>query len=1101
MKSSWVALILSITWVAGLLSGGVARARAASPAAPPPPLRFERLTLENGLSQNAVLALFQDRQGFLWIGTQDGLNRYDGYGYTIYKNDPQNPNSLSQNSILAILQDRQGNLWAGTWGGGLNRLNLSGGQVTRYQHDPANPSSLSDDVVTSLALDQAGRLWVGTLGGLDLFNPATGSFTHYRNDPQNSNSLSSDHISCLFESADGRLWIGTGGLGSPGRGLNRLDFASGEITRYLHDPADSHSLSGDNVSSIIEDERGQLWVATGGFSLPGNGLNRLDPQTGQTTRYAHDPPNPASLSQDNLTHLFIDSAGQLWIATWGGGLDQADPRQPDLRFTHHRNDPYDPQSLSANIIWTILEDRSGVVWFGSVNGGLNKLNPQVQRFHLYHNNPANPHSLGFNVAGVFYEDRRGHLWVGTWGGGLDVLDRQTNDFRHYRHNPGDPTSLPDDTVSALLEDQGGALWVGTSAGLARLDRATEHFTTYIHDPSNPHSLGNNSIGGLWEDSARRLWIATFDGLDVLDPARRTFTHLALEPGMRVVALYPDREGYLWVGTWENGVFRLDPGSLSEDGQVEQVWLTHDPDDPNSLVQGGIWSIHEDTQGRFWFGAQGGLDRWEPLNGTQNGRFTHYTEAMGLPNSTILCVQGDGQGQLWISTNRGLARFDPQREAFRAYDAQDGLQSNEFNSGACLKDQAGRLYFGGIHGFNVFDPAEIQDNPVPPPVAITALRVFNEPLAGDLSGRAPIELSYQQNFIAFEFAGLDFHAPQKNQYAYKLDGVDRDWVQAGQRRYASYTNLGGGQYVFRVRAANSDGVWNYKGAALPITVTPPVWATGWFRLLMLAGLAAAFVLGGRWRVQAVRAQNRRLEALAAQRTAELRQTNTRLQQEIVQRQRAEEALLARAAEEAVAGERTRLARELHDAVTQTLFSASLIAEVLPHLWRGDPVEAEKSAEELRQLTRGALAEMRALLLELRPAVLTQSRFEDLLRQLSEALMGRARLPIDLHISGTHKLPPDVQVALYRITQEALNNLVKYAHASRVTIDLQMGAGGVHLRIQDDGVGFDATHPRPGSLGQSIMRERAESIGAELDVRSAPGEGTCVTVLWTPDEIED
>ncbi len=1100
-----MALLIFAAWAAGWCSGGPALARAASPAEPAlPPLRFERLTLEDGLSQNAVLALFQDRQGFLWIGTQDGLNRYDGYGFAVYKNSPRDPNSLSHNSILAILQDRQGSLWVGTWGGGLNRFDPASGQVDRYQHDRANPASLADDVVTSLALDRAGRLWVGTLGGLDLFNPANNSFTHYRHDPQTLNSLSSDRVSCLFESADGRLWIGTGALGSPGNGLNRLDFASGQITRYVHDPANPASLSGDNVSSVVEDGDGRLWVATGGYSLPGDGLNRLDPLTGLVVRYTHDPADPASLGHDNLTRLFIDSAGRLWAATWGGGLDQADLTQPSLRFTHHRNDPYDPQSLSANILWTILEDRSGVVWFGSVNGGLNKLNPQVQRFRLYRNNPADPHSLGFNVAGVFYEDRQGDLWVGGWGGGLDALNRQTDRFQHYRHAPGDPASLPDDTISALLEDHGGTLWVGSAAGLARLDRATGRFTTYTHDPSNPHSLGNNSIGGLWEDQAQRLWVATFDGLDVLDPARQAFAHLPLGPGIRVVTLYPDREGYLWVGTWENGVFRLDPRSLLAE-QVERMWLTHSPDDPNSLAQGSVWAIYEDAQGVFWFGVQGGLDRWEP----QTGRFTHYAEAQerpfnrprGLPNSAVLCIQSDEQGQLWLSTNRGLAHFDPIQETFRAYDVQDGLQSNEFNSGACLKDRAGRLYFGGIHGFNVFDPAEIQANPIPPPVAITALRVFNEPLAGDLSGRAPIQLSYQQNFIAFEFAGLDFHAPQKNQYAYMLEGVDRDWVQAGQRRYASYTNLGGGQYVFRVRAANSDGVWNYRGAALPITVTPPVWATGWFRLLMLAGLGAAYVLGGRWRVRAVRAQNRRLEALAAQRTAELRQTNTRLQQEIVQRQRAEEALLARAAEEAVAGERTRLARELHDAVTQTLFSASLIAEVLPQLWRGDPAEAEKSADELRQLTRGALAEMRSLLLELRPAVLTQSRFEDLLRQLTEALVGRARLPIEMQVSGTRKLPPDVQVALYRITQEALNNLVKYAHASRVTIDLQMGAGGVHLRIQDDGVGFDPTHPRPRSLGQSIMHERAESIGAELDVRSAPGEGTCVTVIWTPGEIDD
>ncbi len=966
------------------------------------------------------------------------------------------------------------------------------GAIQHYRHDPNDPASLANDTIPALHQDRAGRLWIATQGGgLDRFDPGSGQFTHFT---VQSAGLSSNNISAIYEDQAGILWLGSGGLGVPGNGLSRFDPASGQVTQYLSDPQKPNTLSSPNITSLVQDAQGRLWIGTGGFTVNGAGLNRLDPQSGRIEHFQANPNDPNSLSNDNVLSLTIDSNGTLWVGTWGGGLERTDPLATIPHFIHARNQPFVSTSLSADIVWPVYEDRSGILWVGTVNGGLNKLNPQVQRFHLYRNDPGNPHSLGFDVVSSFYEDSHGALWVGTWGGGLDSFDPTTGRFTHYTHDPGDPGSLPDNTVGNIVETIDGSLWVGTFNGLARMDRKSGKFITYTNDPADPGSLANNNASTLLLDHSGRLWVGTLNGLDVFNPQSEKFTHLALPAGIHIVKLMLDSRGRIWVGTWEHGLLRLLPDTLSG-SQVKFDRLTHDPQNTNSLGDDGVWEIHEDERGDFWFGTQNGLDHMDA-----QGNFHHYTENDGLPNSTVLCLLEDRDGLFWITTNNGLARFDPRQGIFRNFDARDGLQSNEFNSGACQGGREGRLYFGGIHGFNVFDPGEIQDNPVPPPVAITAMRIFNEPAKVDLSGQAPVQLSYQQNFIAFEFTGLDFHAPQKNRYAYKLDGVDRDWVQAGERRYASYTNLSGGSYTFRVKATNSDGVWNEMGVALPIQVTPPLWQTTTFRLTLAALLTVALLLVGRWRMQSVRAQNRRLEALAAQRTAELRQTNTRLQEEITQRQRAEEALMARTAEEAVTGERTRLARELHDAVTQTLFSASLIAEVLPELWHSDLPEAEKSTEELRQLTRGALAEMRTLLLELRPAVLTQTRFEDLLRQLCEALIGRARLPIALNVSGTRALPPEVQIALYRIAQESLNNIVKYAKASQVTIDLQMGAGGVHMVISDNGIGFDPATIKPNSLGQRIMRERAESIAAELEVCSAPGQGTQVTVIWTPEENE-
>jgi PAS domain S-box-containing protein len=1271
-----IVLLFILVLATGLgLPTGASRAQSTSPQDGVPldqALRFERYTLEDGLSQNTVFALLQDHQGFLWVATQDGLDRYDGYTFTEFKNDPQDANSLSLSSVISLYEDRQGMLWVGTWGGGLNRYDPRSGQFTRYQNHPDDPSSLSHDIVTAIQEDRQGRLWIGTCGGgLDLLDRQTGKFTRFQNDPHDPDSLSSDNVATIFEDATGGLWIGTGCYSNAGAGLNRLDPASGKFTRYRNDPKDPASLSSDNVAAIAQDASGALWVGTGGYTLKGAGINRLDPQTGQVQRYQHDPHDPASLGNDDIMRLMIDSSGVLWASTWGSGLDLADLNAAGsgaaLRFTHQRNNPYDPTSLSSDIVWALLEDRSGVFWVGTGNGGLNKLNPQVQRFGLYRNNPGDPASLSHDAVGPVLEDSHGRIWVGTLGGGLERFNRQSGRFINYAAPENDPFSEQANTYLALYEDQDGTLWTGSLAGLGRFDPASDQTTYYRNDPADPDSLLNNNVTAIQQDRSGRLWVGTLVGLDWFDPTSGRFTHMQI-PGLdSVFRLFLDSDGALWVGTWGQGAFRLDPQTVSG-GKASYTRYVHDPENPASLADNGVISILHDRAGTLWFGTQAGLDRFDPA--TQ--AMTHFQESDGLANNNVLCMLEDSQGRLWISTNRGLSRFDPRDQSFRNYYAPDGLQSNEFDSGSCALSRAGEMYFGGQSGLNVFRPQAILDNPLPPPVAITAFRVFNEPTPADLSGETPIQLTYNQNFIGFDFVALDFHTPQHNQYAYMLEGFDKDWVMAGTRRYASYTNLPGGNYTFRVKASNNDGVWNEVGAAVPIHIIPPIWETWWFQAAGVLGLLAVLVMGVRLRLEGVQAQNRRLEALVgqrtqelsqanqqlaveveqrktaeaalaqkaaddlqqsearfraifdnaavgmalmtldrhvveinhtaevitgysveemrlmdpaelalsedryldremfrelisgrrdqyqvekryrckdggmfwgrlnyslvrsadgkpqyvigliediteekqakeqlaeqdaeyrrtleqrvAERTAELRLANQQLQDAIQQRQKAEAALAQKAADEAVVAERTRLARDLHDAVTQTLFSASLIAEVLPQLWEIRPDEGHKRLNELRELTRGALAEMRTLLLELRPSALTDAALPDLLRQLSEAIIGRARLPIHLSVEGDCALPPEVQVALYRIAQEALNNVAKYARATQVSVSLRLSPDSARLMVIDDGVGFDPAAIPPNHLGLRIMRERAEAIGARLNIYSEPGEGTQVAVVW-------
>jgi len=1371
-------------------------------------IQFGHLTIDDGLSQSAGLAIFQDSRGFLWIGSQDGLNRYDGYTFQVFKHDQDDPRSISHNSVLSITEDKDGYLWVGTWGGELNRFDPITETFVRYRNNPNEPSSLSNDTVTSIKEDSSGALWVGTLAGLNRYTPSTDAFDRFKNDPDNPDSLSSNAISVIFEDSKHQLWIGSGAYGIDGSGLNRFDPLTGKAVRYQHSDSDSQSLSSNNIASIYESPDGMFWIATGGFSLRGRGLDQFDPRTGTARHYPHNPRISDSLRTNDLMALWGDSSGMLWVGTWSNGLSLMDLSDPG-HFAHYQNDPYCTDSLSGNEVWSLYKDHSGSLWIGTSHNGINKLSATTGQFSLYRNNPSNPSSLGTNAVGAFSEDRNGNIWIATWGAGLERFDPNTGRFVHFRHDPENPNSLSDDLFMDLHFDEHNAVWAGMlGAGLNRLNAATGRVTHYLHDPENPASLADDNIAAIISDEKGGLWIGTFGGLAHYDPRTNAFTNYSNDPGdpsslneNKVVSLYLDsKKNTLWIGTWGGGLNQLDlKDPLHPDPQLATfVNYRHNPEDPASISEDSVWTIHESADGSLWLGTQLGLNHFDPATKT----FERYTEKNGLPNNVVLGILEDDQANLWLTTNNGLAMFDPRVETFTTYDSSDGLQSNEFNSNAYFRAQDGTMYIGGVNGFNLFRPENVQPNLIAPPVAVTQFEVFNEALRMDLSGREPIQLSYKQDFISFEFTAFDFQSPQKNQYAYKLEGFDDDWIQAGNRRFATYTNLPGGQYVFRVKASNSDGIWNETGVAIPVFITPPVWQTWWFLGSLIVVAGALVASGFRLRLNTIREQNVYLETQVSEQTSELRETNKLLEKEVEQRKRAEAELAKSAAEElhqseerfrvmfenagigialvgmdrrpleanttliemsgyspeeffqlsgaelsyhedanigipelkevldgklnsyqiekryvrkngrvywvrltnsvvrapdgkpqyfvtmiedineqkhaadelrksqarfqaifdnvavgvavmsldrrpisfnsttemivgynaeemqnidprslavpedrgmdidafnelvegrrnsyvmerryrrkdgrvfwarinyslvrdlegkpdyligiiedideqkraqerfaeqeaeylltlqqrvtertheleeanqrlqkeithrakiekelsekaaaeAVTADRTRLARDLHDAVTQTLFSASLTAEVLPDLWDMDVEEAKRSTEELRQLTRGALAEMRTLLLELRPATLTQTRLSDLIRQLCEAFIGRSRLPIKLSIEGEDKLPPEVQIACYRIAQESLNNVFKYARATQVDVNLFLSPCCVRFVVCDNGIGFDASTAKPTSLGMRIMRERAEAIGADFHVSSTPGSGTCVEVSWNED----
>jgi ligand-binding sensor domain-containing protein/signal transduction histidine kinase len=861
-------------------------------------LQFDHISIEQGLSQSSVHVIFQDHRGFLWFGTQDGLNRFDGYNFKAFKPEPSNPNSISNGWITDIVEDQDGYLWIGTSLAGVNRYDPSNGQFTQYRHNEDDPASVNDNHISALLVDTDNRLWVGTLSGLDRFEPETASFHHYPYvEPQQnaedgnngntaapganansfryypglvqSNKLSSKIVSQIFQDSLGRLWIGT-----TDGGLNRFDEQQGTFTAYQNVESelttiasDPTTISSNRVTAISEDSRGSLWIGTA------NGLNLFNPETGEFQLYLHEKDNPNSISDDSINALYTDRSGNLWIGT-ANGLDRL--HKDGVRFTHYHNDPSFPKSISKNYIMSIYEDRGGVLWFGTSGGGVNKYDRASARFAYYRNDPVDPHSLSGNFIVPVAVDSFGNAWIGTDGNGLNRFNWKTGEVRRYVNDPDHSNSLGSDWLISLLEDSHGMIWIGTGNGLDRLDPKHNIFTHFRHDPTNPGSLSANRVYTIFEDSKQQLWIGTFLGMDRLDKKTGTFTHYRFEPndpnslsGNKVFSIYEDKENNLWIGTAESGLNRFDPGTGTF------THYRHDPKNEQSISSDSIISIYQDTKGRLWIGTTGGgLNLYHPETDT----FTLYLEKDGLPNGFVYGILEDEQGYLWMSTNFGISRFDPETETFRNFDAEDGLQSNEFNSNAYAKGKDGEFYFGGINGLTVFDPSHIADNPYLPQVALTSLTQDDQPIMLDTSVEATqnVLLEWPQNSLEFEFAALSYNQPDKNKYAYKLEGFDTNWHFIGTKRDGRYTNLPGGEYTLLLKASNSDGIWNEVPARINVTVIPPIWQMFGFRILVLIGTLALIAGGVRLRTRSIREHNRALERLVQERTHALEKRGRELE---------------------------------------------------------------------------------------------------------------------------------------------------------------------------------------------------------------------------------
>ena len=840
----------------------------ASPASAP--MHFARLGSDAGLSAGGVMAITQDRQGFLWLGTEDGLDRYDGYELRHYVHDRARDGSLPNNWVATLAEDPDGTLWVGTDGGGVVGLQANGNfEELPPMHGQAPIGA--QEKVRIVRLDTHGVMWVGTrAAGLLMIDRAGQRTARFRHG-DNASTLSSDSVYSVIEDRSGTIWVGTS------NGLDRLDPATGLIERQTTALSRLTDAHGDlSVTALLEDQHGDLWVATS------QGLFRRDAESGTFESYRNRAADPNSLPGDHVQALLQDGAGRLWIGT-SAGLALYE-RAGDV-FTNYHHDPADAATLPDDYVVSLYEDRGGLLWVGTKTGGVAKWNSRSWSFG--HHTGVSGTGLRDTDVSAFAVDAAGILWIAGLGTGIDAVDHQHGTTQHYHHVPNDPTSLPDDGVTTLLFDHQGSLWVGTmTAGLSRLDLKHHRITTFEHDPNDPTSVGAPGVMSLLEDSSGRLWVGTYGGgLSLLDSASGHFKRYVMDttnprslPSDRATALVEDPSGRIWVGTDGGGLALLDPVS----GQVTR--FAHDPRQPHSVSANTVYAIRVDEHGHVWVGTRGGgLDEVEgSALDPDSIRFRNYSEAEGLPNDTIYGIETGREGSLWLSTNRGLSRFDINTHEVRNFRAAHGLQGDEFNFGAHLRSPEGELFFGGPHGYNAFFPERLRFDEIPPPVVLTAFLKLNEPAPTAVPHERlrAIDLGYRDDVVSFEFAALDFASPQDNNYRYMLDGFDKGWVNAGAKHRVTYTNLAGGHYIFKVSAANSDGRWSNSALTIPIEVQQPPWKTSW----AYAAYVAAFglLMFAVWNSQhkKLRREARyalRLEQDVRDRTSELAERNQELEQ--------------------------------------------------------------------------------------------------------------------------------------------------------------------------------------------------------------------------------
>ncbi|HKO81853.1 MAG TPA: two-component regulator propeller domain-containing protein [Chitinophagaceae bacterium] len=1004
---------------------------------------FEKITTEQGLSDNEVFQVMQDKLGFVWLLTGNGLNRFDGYSFKVYDYNPTDSNSITAGLFYSLEQDKNGIFWMNSENQGIYSFNPITGLFFNYRHNPHNKNSLADDLTQGLAIDKNGNIWIATQSGLDKLDPATKQFTHFVHNNTGNISISNNRIYSICIDEDDNLWLATG---SPG--IDYFNSHTGKLIQHFNWGSSStpgDDWMGNHPYGVNAGHNGNVWIGS-----KQQGFYGYNTRTKKVVNFQHEKNDQNSVSDNGVYKIFEDHTGNLWMATDAGMIDYYD--KASGKFYH--------RPLTDNQYVDITEDQGNKIWVTTMNG-VYSCDTRFKKIKSLQFNTGKNSAYGKSCWHIF-RSRQGQLFVSAQG--VNIFDTATGTFSDFKIMEGGKNVFENNITWQVYEDRNNTLWFATILGLISFEPATKKYHWYKHIEGDPTSLSNRSCTSIIEDSKGRYWVTTWGGgFESFDPVSGKFRAFKVHQGGNsistnsLVGIFENSHGIFYIGSWNGGVITFDP-----DKEIFKIYR-HSANDPNSVSNDIATNFIESKSGIIWFCTSGGgINAFDPAT----EKFRAFTTKDGLCANSVVSITEDNNGNYWVGTLNGISCFTPPKNPFdpksefnfRNYNKSDGLPDNKMSLSAAFKDTDGQIYFGSIDaGLIYFNPAELKDNDYAPPMYLTDFKLFHksvQPNSADSILKLPIEhskeimLSYNQNVISFEFAALNYFHPEKNQYAYRLEGFDKNWVYTdASKRFANYTNLDPGTYTFEVKASNNDGVWNETPTQLLLIITPPFWQTWWFRSLLILAVAAAVYGFYRYRLQHI-----------------LKLQNIR----------------------------NKIAADLHDDIGSTLNSISVYSEVA----KKDQARQTHALDMIGESSRKVIDAMSDIVWTINP---DNDSFEKIILRMRSLCYNLFRAKkIDFVFQAEEnlnslKLSLEERRNFYLIFKEAINNLIKYSGADRVSITLASSSNTIILIIRDNGAGFDITKKYNGN-GLINMKKRADEMKAQLMIESGGDTGTNIQLSF-------